>query len=277
VEAQRVAERVAHHLATRPDRSLGVVTFSVAQAEAIERALGPGLLDDDDRLRGLFIKSLESVQGDERDVMLLSIGYGFDEAGRISANFGPLNKPNGWRRLNVAITRARHRVEIVTSIRARDIPASDNEGVRRLAAYLEYAERGGVVPAAVPPPADRPFEESLRAVVESWGYPVRLGTGVDLAVPHPAYGDDVYAIGIQCDGAGYRAYPAARDRDRLRDQVLRDLGWHLHRVWSTAWHTDREAEENRLRLALEQAVALPLPGPLPGRPAPVSALRDPAK
>jgi hypothetical protein len=257
VEAEMVAERVAHHVATRPDQSLGVVTFSVAQAEAIERAVdraGLGDLHGDDRLRGFFVKSLESVQGDERDVMIFSIGYGFDDAGKISANFGPLNKPNGRRRLNVAITRARSAIEIVTSIRARDIPDSDNEGVRMLAGYLDYAERGGPVPHPVRPAAERPFEESVRSLLESWGYQVRLGTGVDLAVPHPGGG---YAIGIQCDGAGYRAYPAARDRDRLRDQVLRGLGWHLHRVWSTAWHTERAAEQERLRRAVEQAVALP--------------------
>ncbi|MEV6841981.1 AAA domain-containing protein [Actinoplanes sp. NPDC051411] len=265
VEAQRVAERVAHHFATRPDQSLGVVTFSIAQAEAIERAVdlaGLGDLHGDDRLRGFFVKSLESVQGDERDVMIFSIGYGFDDAGKISANFGPLNRPNGWRRLNVAITRARSRIEIVTSIRARDIPDSDNEGVRMLAGYLDYAERGAPVTHPVRPAAERPFEESVREALESWGFPVRLGTGVDLAVPHPGGG---YAIGIQCDGAGYRAYPAARDRDRLRDQVLRGLGWHLHRVWSTAWHTERAAEQERLRRAVEQAVALPVPArdPLP--------------
>ncbi|HEY0534440.1 MAG TPA: AAA domain-containing protein [Actinoplanes sp.] len=266
VEAERVAERVVHHFATRPDQSLGVVTFSVAQAEAIERAVdlaGLGDLHGDDRLRGFFVKSLESVQGDERDVMIFSIGYGFDEAGKISANFGPLNKPNGWRRLNVAITRARSRIEIVTSIRARDIPDSDNEGVRALAGYLDYAERGAPVPHPVLPAAERPFEESVREALESWGFPVRLGTGIDLAVPHPGGG---YAIGIQCDGAGYRAYPAARDRDRLRDQVLRGLGWHLHRVWSTAWHTERAAEQERLRRAVEQAVALP---PLAREPTPL--------
>jgi superfamily I DNA and/or RNA helicase len=268
VEAEKVAQRVAHHYATRPDQSLGVVTFSVAQAEAIERAVfaaGLGDLHGDDRLRGFFVKSLESVQGDERDVMIFSLGYGFDETGKISANFGPLNKPNGWRRLNVAITRARARVEIVTSIRARDIPDSDNEGVRMLAGYLDYAERGGPVPHPVPPAAERPFEESVRSALESWGFPVRVGTGVDLAVPHPGGG---YAIGIQCDGAGYAAYPAARDRDRLRDQVLRGLGWHLHRVWSTAWHTDRATEQDRLRRAVEQAVALPplVPESAPARP-----------
>jgi hypothetical protein len=259
---------VAHHFATRPDQSLGVVTFSVAQAEAIEKAIaqaGLGDLRRDDRLRGFFVKSLESVQGDERDVMILSIGYGFDDAGKISANFGPLNKPNGWRRLNVAITRARSRIEIVTSIRARDIPDSDNEGVRMLAGYLDYAERGAPVPHPVRPAADRPFEESVRAALESWGFPVRLGAGVDLAVPHPGGG---YAIGIQCDGASYRAYPAARDRDRLRDQVLRGLGWHLHRVWSTAWHTDRAAERDRLRRAVEQAVALPALRAEPAPPVP---------
>jgi hypothetical protein len=121
VEAAKVVERVLHHYSTRPDSTLGVVTFSVAQADAIQAALDRALIErpdleryfDGDRLHGFFIKSLESVQGDERDVIIFSIGYGPDENGKITSNFGALNKPKGWRRLNVAITRARQRIEIV--------------------------------------------------------------------------------------------------------------------------------------------------------------------
>ena len=151
-EAARVAERVIHHYGTRPGLSLGVVTFSEVQAEAIETAVTHARQDrpdldrffgHEDRLRGFFVKSLESVQGDERDVLIFSIGYGPDENGKITMNFGPLNRQGGWRRLNVAITRARYRNEIVSSIRPGDIPESvTTEGVRHLRRYLDYAERG---------------------------------------------------------------------------------------------------------------------------------------
>ncbi|MFC4070266.1 DUF4011 domain-containing protein [Actinoplanes subglobosus] len=271
VEAERVAERIVHHFATRPQHTLGVVTFSVAQAEAIERALeriasGHPALEravNDDRLYGFFVKSLESVQGDERDVMIFSIGYGYDEAGKISANFGALNRPNGWRRLNVAITRARHRVEIVTSILSRDVPESENEGIRQLAAYLDYVERdaaGGAADATGPADGTGEFVTAVLQTVRSAGYPARTGLGtaggrVDIAIRHPDDPAGDYLLGVRCDGPGYRDCPAARDRDRLNDQVLIDLGWRLHRVWALAWYRDPAGEETRLLAALERAAA----------------------
>ena len=150
-EAAKAAERVIYHYDTRPDLSLGVVTFSEAQAETIETAVSRARQDrpdldrffTTDRLRGFFVKNLESVQGDERDVLIFSIGYGPDENRKITMNFGPLNKQGGWRRLNVAITRARYRNEIISSIRASDIPEhATAEGVRHLRRYLDYAARG---------------------------------------------------------------------------------------------------------------------------------------
>ncbi|MFI1993589.1 DUF4011 domain-containing protein [Actinoplanes sp. NPDC020271] len=268
VEAERVAERIVHHFTTRPGRTLGVVTFSVTQAEAIDRALekiaaGHPALERavaDDRLHGFFVKSLESVQGDERDVMIFSIGYGYDENGKISANFGALNRPNGWRRLNVAITRARHRVELVTSILSRDVPESENEGVRQLAAYLDYVERGAGDTGTDQSDGSSEFVESVLETVRSWGYPARTGLGtaggrVDIAIRHPDDPAGDYLLGIRCDGPGYRDCPAARDRDRLTDQVLIDLGWRLHRAWALAWYRDRAGEEGRLRAALDRAAA----------------------
>ena len=150
-EAARVAQRVIHHYDTRPALSLGVVTLSEAQASAIETALGKARQQRPDldrfftthRLRGFFVKNAESAQGDERDVLILSIGYGPDENGKLTMNFGPLSRHGGWRRLNVAITRARYRIEIVSSIRAGDIPESvTSEGLRHLRRYLNYAARG---------------------------------------------------------------------------------------------------------------------------------------
>jgi hypothetical protein len=275
-EAAKVAERVIHHYDTRPDLSLGVVTFSEAQAEAIETAVNRARHDrpdldrffTNDRLRGFFVKSLESVQGDERDVLIFSIGYGPDENRKITMNFGPLNKQGGWRRLNVAITRARYRNEIVSSIRASDIPESvTTEGLRHLRRYLDYAARGTAALAldtSSGGDAESPFEESVITVIRSWGYGLtpQVGTAgyrIDIGVRHPDH-PGVYALGVECDGYQYHSSKTARDRDRLREKVLRGLGWNLHRIWGTAWYRDRNGEERKLHAAIEHAIAAPVRG-----------------
>ena len=271
IEAGAVAARVLHHLTHRPGRSLGVVTLSVAQADAIDDAV-QGMLAEHPELDHLiddrfFVKSLEAVQGDERDVIILSVGYGYDENDKISTNFGVLNRPKGWRRLNVAITRACQRIEVVSSIHATDVPDMGNESIRHLKAYLEYAERDAATLGR--PVTDREgmtaFEESVLATIEGWDYGVRRRIGaaghwIDLGILHPEHPDEVYALGIEFDGPGYQRIGAARDRDRLREQELRDLGWHLHRIWSTAWYHDQAAEAGRLLAAIQRAVADPAPG-----------------
>jgi hypothetical protein len=275
-EAAAVAERVIHHYDTRPGLSLGVITFSEAQAEAIEAAVSRARQDrpdldrffGTDRLRGFFVKNLESVQGDERDVLIFSIGYGPDENRKITMNFGPLNKQGGWRRLNVAITRARYRNEIVSSIHAGDIPEYvTSEGLRHLRRYLDYAARGMAALAldvSSGGDAESPFEESVIAVIRSWGYEVapQVGTAgyrIDIGIRHPGH-PGVYALGVECDGYQYHSSKVARDRDRLRETVLRGLGWNLHRIWGTAWHRDRNGEERKLRAAIENAIAAPVHG-----------------
>ncbi|MDD4866608.1 MAG: DUF3320 domain-containing protein [Mycobacterium sp.] len=277
LEAARVAERVIEHFTTRPLLTLGVVTFSIAQAEAINDAIDKAretrrdldrFFDGDDRLNAFFVKSLESVQGDERDVIIFSIGYGPDEAGKITATFGVLNKPKGWRRLNVAATRARQRVEVVASVRAGDIPPSSNENIEYLRAYLDYAERGQAALAidlgssGLGP--DSPFEVSVIKAIRGWGYTVEPQVGaagfrIDIGIRHPAYPGQ-FALGVECDGYQYHSAPAARDRDRLREQILRGLGWRLHRIWGTAWHRNRQIEEDRLRAAIEAAINAPSDG-----------------
>lgn len=272
IEAKKVAERVIEHFTTRPDLSVGVVTFSVAQADAVVDALDEArqhrrdldrFFDTDDRLGGFFVRSLESVQGDERDVIIFSVGYGPDEAGKVSTNFGVLNKDKGWRRLNVGITRARQRVEVVASMHAGDIPPSSNENVEYLRAYMDYAERGQQSLATVTGPTglgpDSPFEESVIAVLRNWGYDVEPQVGaagfrIDIGIRHPDH-PGTFAIGVECDGYQYHSAPAARDRDRLREQVLTGLGWRLHRIWGTAWYRDRSAEEARLKQAVDAAIA----------------------
>ncbi|GAA0578736.1 hypothetical protein GCM10010172_74500 [Paractinoplanes ferrugineus] len=283
IEADAVAARVLHHFTHRPGRSLGVVTLSVAQADAIEEAVQrviserpdlEHLMDDSDRLNGFFVKSLEAVQGDVRDVVILSVGYGYDETDKISTNFGVLNRPKGWRRLNVAITRARQRLEVVSSIHASDVPDMGNESIRHLKAFLEYAERDAATLGRDSTDRDgiTDFEESVLSTITGWGFQVRRRIGasghwIDLGVLHPEHPDEVYALGIEFDGPGYRKVAAARDRDRLREQELRELGWHMHRVWSTAWYANQAQEAGRLLGAIQRALADPAPGfdRLPGR------------
>jgi hypothetical protein len=288
VEAAKVAERVMHHYATRPHMSLGVVAFSEAQASAIETAVGAARAErpdleqyfkSDDRLRGFFVKNLETIQGDERDVLIFSIGYGPDENRKLTMNFGPLNKQGGWRRLNVAITRAHYRNEIVSSIRPADISESvTSEGIRHLRRYLDFAERGMAALALEVGPggdAESPFEESVINVIRSWGYEVTLQVGtagyrIDIGVRHPSQ-PGAFCLGVECDGYQYHSARAARDRDRLREEVLRGLGWRLHRIWGTAWYRDRSGAEAALRAAIEHAAAAPLTGLLPTAPARVPA------
>lgn len=270
-EAEFVARRVIHHFDTRPGKTLGVVALSQAQAAAIDQAVQQARLDrpdldhcfTEDRLDGFFVKNLESVQGDERDVMIMSVGYGPDEHGKLGLNFGPINKGGGWRRLNVAVTRARYRMEVVASFRGTALPDSSNESVQHLKRYLEYAESGPSVLARDLVQSDAepesPFEESVLAVLRGWGYSVQPQVGVagyriDLGVRHPET-PGAYALGIECDGAMYHSSKAARDRDRLRQQVLTGLGWRLYRIWGTDWYRARAAAELRLREAVEQAVA----------------------
>ncbi|AUY52918.1 DUF4011 domain-containing protein [Streptomyces sp. CB01881] len=287
-EAEEVARRVIHHFTTRPGRSLGVVALSQPQALAIQEAVHKARrtrpdLDacfSDDRLDGFFVKNLETVQGDERDVMIMSVGYGPDPTtGRLSMNFGPMNRADGWKRLNVAVTRARYRVEVVASFDPGQMRDTGSKSLRHLKRYLEYAQNGPAALAAGRVDEDAvtesPFEESVLGVLRDWGYDVQPQVGVagyriDLGIRHP-HAPGRYALGVECDGAMYHSSRAARDRDRLRDGVLRGLGWELHRIWGTDWYRDRSGAEARLRAAVRRAVETPLPRVPRPRPAQASA------
>ncbi|SRR5579875_176035 len=276
-EAELVVDRVVHwarHSLDNPASAvtLGVVAFSEPQAEAIELALDrrrqqlPELdaFFSDDRLDGFFVKSLENVQGDERDVIVFSVGYGRDEAGKLTMNFGPLNRAGGERRLNVAITRARRRVELVASITGteQEFTANLSDGPRHLQRYLDYAARGPVALAIdigeERRDAESPLEEEVMRTVRAWGYRVKpqVGTAgyrVDLGVWHPLTAGR-FALGIECDGAMYHSSRVARDRDRLRQEVLEGLGWRIYRVWGTSWYRHRREQEERLKAAIEAAI-----------------------
>lgn len=270
-EARFVAQRIAHHYDTRPKMSLGIVALSQSQADAIEAALDELIRErpalerhiDKSRLDGLFVKNLESVQGDERDVMIMSIGYGPDEHGKFTMNFGPMNRDGGWRRLNVAVTRARYRNEVVASFDPSQITESSQKSVQALRQYLDYAYRGLEALAfdstSSLGDAESPFEESVLQWLTNEGFSVvpQVGTSgyrIDMAVQRPGHPGQ-FVLGIECDGAAYHRSKAARDRDRLREEVLTRLGWRLHRIWGTSWYRSREHEQQRLRRAIEQAIA----------------------
>ena len=266
-EAVAVAHAVMEHARCHPDLSLGVAAFSQSQARAIDDRLEM-LRRQDDSVEGFFaahpeepffVKNLENVQGDERDVIFISVGYGREENGRVYQNFGPLNKEGGERRLNVLITRAKQQCRVYTNLHADDISTSGAYGVRALRTFLSYAETGQMPdnPQVSSFEVDSPFQRAVAVRLEERGYLVHQevasgGRFVDIGIVDPQRLGR-YIIGIECDGASYHSSRSARDRDRLREQVLRGLGWKLHRIWSTGWFRNPERELERAVAAIEQA------------------------
>jgi len=269
-EAEKVVGLIEEHFRRNPDQSLGVVTFNIAQADTIENHLEQFRRQKPeleryfvpDRLEKFFVKNLESVQGDERDVLIFSVGYGKDKFGRLTMNFGPLNGSGGERRLNVAVTRARKKVIVVSSIRASDFDLGEvtREGVRVLQRYLDFAERGTDALALRIGDGDfeSPFEQSVAAMIRSLGFTVVPQVGcssfrVDLGVVDPS-NPGRFILGVECDGASYHSSATARDRDRIRQQILERLGWRIHRIWSPDWVTRNSYEVSRLRSAIDTAL-----------------------
>ncbi|MCB9564858.1 MAG: hypothetical protein H6708_31105 [Kofleriaceae bacterium] len=270
IEAEAVVAEIVARLTdpAQAERSLGVVTFSRAQQTLIE-----DLLDDarratpalerffgDDVAEPVLVKNLETIQGDERDVVLFSIGYGPDAAGKLTMNFGPLGKDGGERRLNVAITRAREQLVVFSSIEPDAIAAdAAAPGVRHLGELLGFVRDGGGAAAAADRAPSSAIVASIAAALTARGWSVQPSVGcagyrIDLAVVDP---DDSgrYVLGIECDGAAYAAAPVARDRDRLRGQVLAGLGWRLHRIWALDWWLDPDKEAQRMHSAVIAAIA----------------------
>ena len=269
-EAEAVAHAVMQHAARTPELSLGVAAFSIGQSRAIQDRLELLRLKDDSGEdffashpeEPFFVKNLENVQGDERDVIFISVGYGRDAAGRVAMNFGPINRNGGERRLNVLITRAKQQCHVFTNLRADDIDLerSKASGVRALKTFLAYAETG-VMPGDVPYEGDfaveSPFQRAVARRLEERGYEVHQEVAaaaqfIDIRIVDPQ-SPGRYVIGIECDGASYYSSRSARDRDRLREEVLRGLGWELHRIWSTDWFRNPERELERAVEAIERA------------------------
>ncbi len=268
-EATIVAQLVLEHVQQSSDQSLGIIAFSEAQSEAIQEQieiLGRDYPDLEafcrDNSSQFFLKALENVQGDERDVILLSVGYARDSQGKLSLNFGPLNKKGGERRLNVAVTRAKSKITLVSSILAGDIDLTrtQSEGVRVLRDYLGYAASGGERLQGNSYTDDlhfdSPFEEDVYNTMKQHpslqDYIIRTQVGcsgyrIDLAIAHSNRPGE-FLLGIECDGASYHSSSTARDRDRLRQQVLERLGWKIHRIWSTEWFRNKPEQ---VRLLIE--------------------------
>lgn len=252
--------------------SIGIVTFSLAQQLLVDDLLEEARRQNpeiepyfsDSAVEPLFVKNLENVQGDERDVILFSICYGPDASGRVSMNFGPLNRDGGERRLNVAITRARQEVIVFSTLRAEQIDLSRTraQGVADLKCFLDYAERGtaAIVERRSNSPegeCESPFEEQVCDALRDKGYIVHPQVGcsgyrIDLAIIDPDK-PGRYLLGIECDGANYHRSKTARDRDKLRESILRGLGWNLHRVWSTDWWEKPVEELARIESAIAAA------------------------
>ena len=270
MEARLVAGAALDHYRRYPGASLGVGTFNIKQQqlvlEEIELQLHRHPEMEQHFAAGneehFFVKNLENIQGDERDVIFISVGFGFDNNRRLHMNFGPLNKEGGERRLNVIITRARERCVVFANFTAADLAIRENSprGVRALKTFLQYAETRDLTTFEPPrEDVDSPFEESVDEVLSSHGYDVRRQVGcagfrVDLAVVHPQRMGE-YLIGIECDGAKYHSSPVARERDRLRQQILESRGWKIHRVWSTDWYRNRRDTEQRLLRVVEEVAS----------------------
>jgi very-short-patch-repair endonuclease len=288
-EVTRVVELILEHARKRPSESLGVIALGLRHAERIDTALRAALAEAppavesffaEDAPSPFFIKNLERVQGDERDAIILSVGYGKHSDGRMRYQWGPLLRDGGERRLNVAATRAKHRLTLVSSFSSHDVDPSrvTKAGARMLAEYLEYAGSGGVPVSASGSSGELDsFAESVRSRLAEHGITVvpSYGVGgyrVDFAFAHP---DDPsrMILAVEADGASYRDSGSVRDRDRLRKEHLERLGWQYRRLWSTNWFHDPEGEAARLREAYEHAVAESPPieddePPAPEPPAP---------
>ena len=270
-EAERVVTAALAHMRACPDKSLGIVALNAPQKELLEALFEQRAKSEPavaafverwaDKLEPFFIKNLENVQGDERDVIFVSVTYGRSAPGLpVLQRFGPINGPTGHRRLNVLVTRAKRRLMIFSSITADDIRVSSDSshGLRALKGYLAFAQSGRLEGQAIMTgkEADSDFEVAVAAAVRDRGYEVvpQIGVAgyfVDLGVRHPEKAD-AFLLGIECDGATYHRSRCARDRDRLRQQVLEGLGWNIHRVWSTDWFKDRDRETGKIVATIQE-------------------------
>ncbi|WP_257295146.1 DUF4011 domain-containing anti-phage protein Hhe [Endozoicomonas sp. YOMI1] len=280
-EARILVQGVADQLINKPEESVGIVAMNSEQSDEIEKQLEQKIKDDpalqlafeknQELDEPLFVKNLENVQGDERDVIVISMTYGPETIGAnaMHQRFGPINSNVGWRRLNVLFTRSKKRMHIYSSMRSGHVRTSDNSsrGVKALKAFLEYCETGRLQHyqhTGKEPDSD--FEVAVMQMLAEHGYECEPQLGVagyflDLAVKDPGM-PGRFLMGIECDGASYHSAKSTRDRDRLRQEILENLGWKIRRIWSTDWFDNPQAplreiltELDSLKTPLSQAPA----------------------
>lgn len=272
-EAEFIADLVYRNFEKYPDRSLGVVAFSVQQQQRIEQMISRKRAEHPEMEtffkesgeEPFFVKNLETVQGDERDTIIFSVAYGRGKDGKMNHNFGPLSRSGGERRLNVAVTRAKYNVQVVSSMHYTDIDLAriSNEGGRLLREYLDYAENGEIalqrsVSVSADDHFDSDFEADVCEFLRQHGFSVDTQVGcanfkIDLGLRREKSSD--YVLAIECDGATYHSSKNARDRDRLRQEILEDMGWKFYRIWSTDWFRNDAVEKERLLKAVRKAIA----------------------
>lgn len=269
IEAKKVVDLVFEHFKTYPNRSLGVVAFSISQQSAIEdeiqirREQYPEFekFFDSSLVEPFFVKNLETVQGDERDTIIFSVAYAKDSTGRFIHNFGPLNKKGGERRLNVAVTRAKYNVKLVSSITSLDIDLnkSSARGTMLLKEYLRCAEHGIEIEKSVDLTAtNAQIEEEIYKYLLTKGFSVVKNIGcskykIDFGVKHS--NDTDFVVAVECDGENYKKAKTTRDRDRLRQEVLERLGWKYYRIWSIDWLLNKEIEKEKLINFINKSIA----------------------
>jgi very-short-patch-repair endonuclease len=274
-EVNIAVDVILDHARQRPDESLGVIAMGIKHAQRIEACLRQRLSEDpavaeeleeffdESRDERFFVKNLENVQGDERDAIILSIGYGKNARGDLPYRFGPLLTDGGERRLNVAVTGAKSRVTLIASFSHRDMDPerSNAEGVKLMRQYLQYVESDGanLGDRVLEKPALNPFEVDVRDTLERRGLKLTpqygsSGYWIDFAVQHPTQSGR-YVLALECDGATYHSSESARDRDRLRQEQLERLGWRFHRIWSSEWFYNKDAAVDKAITSYEQAVS----------------------
>lgn len=274
-EAKIVIEEILRFMKEQPDRSLGVVTMNKKQQELMEEQFqysfrnSPEALEYVDHwkshkegLESFFIKNLESVQGDERDVIFISTVYGAEKPGqKVAQRFGPINGIAGMRRLNVLFTRAKEQIVTFSSMDANDITAR-NPGTEMLRGWLEYCATGILDSGEISAEGGEPesdFEAHVGGQIKALGCEIEYQVGVgkyriDIGVKHPEWPHG-FLLGVECDGATYHSSRSARERDRYRQEILEGLGWHFHRIWSTNWFNNQASEVRKLHARINETLA----------------------
>ena len=267
IEAEHIVEEAIKIMTTRPSKSLGIVSMNIKQRDTIDDLLTQRIENNkkaleykysweekDNGLEKIFVKNLENVQGDERDIILISTLYRPEEKGaKVRKSFGPVSGVSGKRRLNVLFSRAKDQMVTFTSMTSHDLNVDENSnpGAYLLKLWLEYSETGKLPDLGIGDRSpDSEFERFVIQQLENKGFIAVPQVGVagyfiDIGVKHPDYKHG-FIMSVECDGASYHSSKSARDRDRLRQQVIEGLGWEFHRIWSTDWFSDPKGETERL-------------------------------